>query len=166
MSPNERRLLRTLIILCIGVAIAIPATLRRSSLSEIETGVARYHKALEGISDTDATLTELNARLSRLKAEAGIADEGSSAQMSLADTVSFVKEALRKQGLKPDRYSVSGSQPNRSIEFALRDRPTEFFRFLSTSSLSKNGIRFTRLFMKSVKDSPDFDITFRIAYED
>jgi hypothetical protein len=83
------------------------------------------------------------------------------APLSLADAASRIRVFLKNHRIEPRRFWISGTAPEKSIEFVLHCEAADFFAFLrDASDMAGTGI--TYLSLKPVPASTLLDVTLRI----
>lgn len=173
MTHNEKRLLLIFLSLGLLALVTLAYASRLSRLHELDGAIAYYEKSLMGLKDANGGTGELSSdaseladKLRRLKEGQTGGGHGTERLPDLPSTVAYLRASLENEGIRPDRYTVTGKTPKRFIEFSLRARPVALFRFLKKQAEDRWIIEFSSLTMKYLIGSPEYETVFRIAYEE
>ncbi len=165
MTANEKRLLGVFVFLCITLFLGISFFLRYETLSAIHDSIANHEKAIAETKSSPERLGELQERVRDLEKTSNTAGVHTDENRDLPSSLARLRKSLEAEGIRPDRYTISGKEPSQSIEFSLRSRPLPFFRFLEKQSNNGTGSLFTYVHMRYIRNSPDYDIVFRVKHE-
>jgi len=166
MTHNEKRLLLIFLTLCLLALVTLAYASRLSRLHELDGAIAYYGKSLIGLKDANGGTEEIIEKLRQLKEGKLDSGHGTERLPNLASTVAYLRASLESEGIRPERYTVTGKTPKRFIEFSLRARPVALFRFFKKQAEDRWIIEFSSLTMKYLIGSPEYETFFRIAYEE
>jgi hypothetical protein len=79
-------------------------------------------------------LEALEARLAELRAASGAPNDDmpeGAATLTMTGRAALIRDLLKKQGIVPARFRISGTGDEEAAEFTLRERPRPFLDFLS-----------------------------------
>jgi hypothetical protein len=150
---------------CGSLILLITAEVR--DLGKTRHSLPQYRRALEntppgigpaGLAGLRRTRAALAGAADRAAPGAG---EGTGAAPSIAGAASRARELLKNRSIEPERFRISGTAREETVEFALRCGAVPFFSFLQEAS-GPEGLVINYLSVKPVPGSSTLDITMRI----
>jgi hypothetical protein len=135
-------------------------------LAETRRSLKQYREALQETKPLPpAYIEELRLYLEKLKAEErDRPGKETEIPFSISDAAGMIRDLLKNENIEPERFRISGREPDETIEFILHCESIPFFTFLREAS-DIRGIVISYLGIKPVPGLSLIDVTMRIQNE-
>jgi hypothetical protein len=112
---------------------------------------------------TRAYLSDLEVRLRELreKERRGIAAKAEH-RRTMPETIALIRGLLEKRRIKPERFRITGKEPDESAEFIIHSNPIPFLNFLM--EMPENTIPISYINIRPDMLTAAIDITMRFKH--
>jgi hypothetical protein len=112
---------------------------------------------------TRTDLSDLEAQLRELREEEtrGIAAK-TERRGAMTDTIAVVRGLLEKRRIKPERFRISGKEPDTAAEFIIHSDPVPFLHFLMEAP--EKTVPISYIHIKADPRTAAIDITMRFKH--